>query len=53
LILRPLIDAGNNGMEVVGGDGKVRLVFLILASYVADYPEQCLVGCSKYGTCQK
>ncbi|KAJ7861107.1 hypothetical protein B0H14DRAFT_2222162, partial [Mycena olivaceomarginata] len=44
---------GNNGIEVTGGDGSVRLVFPILASYVADYPEQCLVGCSKYGTCPK
>ncbi|KAJ6549197.1 hypothetical protein B0H10DRAFT_2242974 [Mycena sp. CBHHK59/15] len=53
VILQPLIAAGNQGMEVVGGDGQVRLVFPILASYVADYPEQCLVGCSKYGTCPK
>ncbi|KAF8145350.1 hypothetical protein K438DRAFT_1501503, partial [Mycena galopus ATCC 62051] len=51
LILQPLVAAGNNGIEVTGGDGSVRLVFPILASYVADYPEQCLVGCSKYGTC--
>ncbi|KAJ6494989.1 hypothetical protein DFH09DRAFT_1252381 [Mycena vulgaris] len=53
LILHPLIEAGNNGINVVGGDRKVRLVFPIFVSYVADYPERCLVRCSEYGTCPK
>ena len=53
LVLDPLVDAGIEGMEVVGGDGHICKVHLILACYVADYPEQCLVTCSKSGTCQK
>jgi hypothetical protein len=53
LVLHSLIDTGNKGMEVVGGDGSVFLVFPILVLCVVDYPEQCLVGCPKYGTCPK
>ena len=52
-ILDPLQLAGRDGMEVTGGDGCVRHVHPVLAAYVADYPEQCLVTCSKYGTCPK
>jgi hypothetical protein len=53
VILEPLKLAGKDGMEVVGGDGCIRKVYPILACYVADYPEQCLVSCTKYGTCFK
>lgn len=53
IILEPLMQAGHDGTEMIGSDGSVRLVFPILSCYVADYPEQCLVTCSKYGTCVK
>ncbi|KAG2348107.1 hypothetical protein BDR05DRAFT_875505 [Suillus weaverae] len=52
-ILEPLKEAGQTGMDVVGGDGKVQRIHPVLACYVADYPEQCLVTCAKYGTCPK
>lgn len=53
IILELLKEAGRTGMEVVGGDGKVWRIHPVLACYVADYPEQCLVACAKYGTCPK
>ncbi|KAJ3722513.1 hypothetical protein C8R42DRAFT_532112, partial [Lentinula raphanica] len=56
IVLETLKKAGNPGgpgVEMVGGDGSVRRVYPVLAAYVADYPEQCLVTCTKYGTCPK
>lgn len=53
LVLEPLKKAGQDGVQMIGGDGQVRQVHPILASYVADYPEQCLVTCTKYGTCPR
>ena len=53
IVLQPLIEAGTNGVEMTSSDGAVRQVHPILTCYVADYPEQCLVTCTKYGTCVK
>ena len=47
VVLEPLKDVGKEGMEVTFVDGHVRHVHPILACYVADYPEQCLVTCCK------
>ncbi|EGO04581.1 hypothetical protein SERLA73DRAFT_38021, partial [Serpula lacrymans var. lacrymans S7.3] len=51
IVLEPLIEPGKHGMEVTGGDGRVRRIHPILACYIADYPEQYLITCAKYGTC--
>ncbi|KAF7793819.1 hypothetical protein EIP86_004940 [Pleurotus ostreatoroseus] len=54
IIVEPLVDAGKNGRMMTSGDGAIRECFPILACYIGDNPEQCLVCCTRSGsTCPK
>lgn len=51
LITKPLQTAGVEGIEMYSGDGVRRRCHPIFATYVGDYPEQCLVTGAYTGDC--
>lgn len=52
-VLHALHEAGLHRVEMVCADSHIWRIYPILAAYVADYPEQCLIACCLQSHCPK
>ncbi|KAL0057953.1 hypothetical protein AAF712_015393 [Marasmius tenuissimus] len=50
-IVKPLEEAGANGLNLASGDGLVWRTHPLLAIYACDYPKQITVTCACYSDC--
>ncbi|KAL6305612.1 hypothetical protein BKA93DRAFT_844890 [Sparassis latifolia] len=50
-ILASVAKAGQTGVVMTCADGLQRAIWPIVAAYIADYPEQCLVACCMENRC--
>ncbi|EMD33212.1 hypothetical protein CERSUDRAFT_57388 [Gelatoporia subvermispora B] len=51
LMFRKLAEAGRKGVHMTCLDGLIRWIWPIIAAYITDFPEQCLVACCMENRC--
>ncbi|KAF8252148.1 hypothetical protein K440DRAFT_537092 [Wilcoxina mikolae CBS 423.85] len=52
-MLHPLEEPAKSGIKVLCADGRTRHAYPRIASFLADYPEQCNITWVKYGWCPR